>query len=394
MLKSFMFLECNVLRDLTSSLSNSLCNEVSKMSAQYMHDHINQRKISRDLNEISSQFLAGKQTYMDMIFDGAAKEEIQDIDTMVDRIIEGVKSRAPLKDFLTVLLSGPPGGGKTEIMRHICAKARSSYGNVMTFIFPGSYLRRYKNREAVAAIEDMMRSVEEAVVKGAVVVMCIDEADALLSSNSGNKNSRSDILVSFLSHISHLESLVRDPKTKGNCIVLCTTNVVRALNEAMSRRFTFFVELGIPQKSTLTAIFKSKILKFAIECSKNLKLPIKYWPSVISDNYINVMIQNSHGLMGGEINNIVQRAFIRARLLNIPLDNRTLFYCFMVELKKRLIIVHKFSDEVVSEIMEKMQEIYNKIPAQEPRSVIKKVDTVPSSAKIDNKPITSKAQER
>ncbi|MGC8559877.1 MAG: AAA family ATPase [Phycisphaerae bacterium] len=127
--------------------------------------------------------------------------------------------RIPGPAHLAVLLSGPPGTGKTEFVKFLSRELDCHIRTVM----PGDLLSRY-----VGGTEQNIRRVFRAAAADKAILF-LDEADGLFRSRSLSDRSWEVTQVNEL--LSAMDQFVG--------ILVCATNSVEMLDAATIRRFTF-----------------------------------------------------------------------------------------------------------------------------------------------------------
>jgi transitional endoplasmic reticulum ATPase len=152
-----------------------------------------------------------------------------------------------LRPVSGVLLSGPPGSGKTLLARAL------AYESGMNFIpvRPARILSQFLG-EAERAIAELFARARHA----APCLIFLDELDALAPHRSGKDASLDRIVAQLLTEMDGLAS-------NAGIVVLAATNRANAIDPALTRpgRFDVVVPIGLPDQATRRAIL-------AVHCSK------------------------------------------------------------------------------------------------------------------------------
>lgn len=147
------------------------------------------------------------------------------------------------------LIWGPPGTGKTEVVRQI---ARESGRDLI--IMQSSRVTNSGWGDSEKAYQNFFRAYRYvAVISRNVPILLFNEADALLSKRIGAIERAIDKAENAITDI-----LLQEFETMHG-IVLATTNYTDTIDDAFERRFLFKTELGQLDEATREKIWKSVI---------------------------------------------------------------------------------------------------------------------------------------
>lgn len=156
-----------------------------------------------------------------------------------------------LKPRQRCLLSGPPGCGKTTLAHHICARL----GMPLLVVQSHELLSKYVNQSG-AQIGKLFCHARRARPP---IALFFDEFDALAKSRenmSGQDadNERANITIALLQEFDRFDNLL-----------FAATNVTRAIDAAIWRRFEMQIEIGMPGPAERWAIVKMYLAPYGAE---------------------------------------------------------------------------------------------------------------------------------
>lgn len=337
------------MQSLTDAGAKEIVSLIVDIGKGYVAD---KRGISL-LDRSTDFYLQGSDDSSTFVWDKETQQQYSEIFFTIDEVLKGNYSSR------NILLSGPPGGGKTVMMRqfakYLINKCRKTKKKAWVVIIAGSYLGQYEDQKAITLLNAIINEIKSKMKSGYIVYLGIDEAEGLLGDNKGK---RSDKLIALLSGISQLDRLKNDAKIKGSYILTCTTNLPRELNEAMGRRMEIFIECALPTLDVLVQIYSKKITWY------DKKYRPKS-PTVIYNDFWSFLVKTIPNLMGGDIDNIVKNTYIAVqskndmRKMKLMITPAQIIFFAIKEYTKKLIIVGKQISEGAKSEADKLRATFD-----------------------------------
>ncbi|ODQ68601.1 putative ATPase of the CDC48/PAS1/SEC18 family, partial [Nadsonia fulvescens var. elongata DSM 6958] len=182
-----------------------------------------------------------------------------------------------------VLLHGPPGTGKTMLLR---AVANTSNAHVLTVNGP-SIVSKY-----LGETESALRSIFEEARKYQPSIIFLDEIDALVPRRDEDSDSSESRVVATLL------TLMDGMSSSGKLVIVGATNRPNAIDAALRRpgRFDREVEIGIPDQDARLDI---------------LSINMKRVPHRLSEEEIKNVASRTHGYVGADLSGLVREAVMK-----------------------------------------------------------------------------------
>ncbi|MDD9950517.1 MAG: AAA family ATPase [Zetaproteobacteria bacterium] len=196
----------------------------------------------------------------------------------------------------SLLLYGPPGTGKTEVAKRMAKELDFNFA-----FLSGSAFSQYDEAKAVQKMSELFKwAYKSTKVK---TIIFIDEAENLLANrNHRNSSEKSQkILSHFLSFTGSLHK---------RFTIIYATNRPSILDDAMNRRITYQIELGLPQMEQRVKIAE-RYFQQMIASQKELRINVE-----VDATLFQWVAESFDSLAGAYIEEMWMRAKNKAMLLS------------------------------------------------------------------------------
>ena len=208
-------------------------------------------KTSIDIREKVEEGRAGCVTYEDI---GGLKKEIELIREMVELPLKHpeVFQRLGIEPPKGVLLYGPPGTGKTLLARAVACESDAHFISINGPEIVSKYY---------GESEQNLRKIFEEAEKNAPAIIYIDEIDAITPKREEVTGDVEKRLVA------QLLTLMDGLKSRGQVIVIASTNRPESLDPALRRpgRFDREIEIGLPNREGRKEILQIHTRRMPVE---------------------------------------------------------------------------------------------------------------------------------
>ena len=191
-----------------------------------------------------------------------------------------------------ILLFGPPGTGKTSLIRHI-----SNNLSIPILLLNGTDLSSPFHGEPEINLRNVFNHARSLTTYKAIIIV-IDEIDSLCPSRESNNNSEVEnrVVATLLTELDGIQSTTENTPS---IFLIGATNRPNALDNALRRPGRLDREIEIPIPDQLS---RYKILKSLIN---NI-------PNKITEEELQTISSKSHGFVGADLSSLIQLSSIKA----------------------------------------------------------------------------------
>jgi SpoVK/Ycf46/Vps4 family AAA+-type ATPase len=149
------------------------------------------------------------------------------------------------------LLSGPPGTGKTEMVKQLARRNGLPLVQVeMSAVKGGLVGDSEKNIRSIFQQYSQIKTSEKETP-----ILLLNEADALLGKRNPNLGTSNQAVMQMLNT---MQNILLQEMEDFDGILIATTNNERAFDPAFSRRFLHKMTVGLPDAQTREMLWKNK----------------------------------------------------------------------------------------------------------------------------------------
>lgn len=352
----------NVVNNGVNAAFNSFFDKVTSFVAEEFRSFLDSYKIRNELKAITNNFIHSCTTSAleGLHFSTQDEEKITYQFSIIDEMVG-----SDVSSFgLNMILYGPPGGGKTEIMKKLYQKllemvkqkSKKVKRNIklVPFILPGAILKKFSRKQAINYINSVFNEIEKYISKGHFAFIGIDECDSLIGDEKDESNNRSSVLTTILSRISLLDSKRQSGKVTGNYCFVGTTNVEKVIASPMYRRLTSIIFLGQPDMNTMFNILHKNLIIH----SKRFKIDI----SDINPKKLQECVSYLIPLMGSDLVTGIINALSFCAVKKVKqMPFSVLVSALINESFKKMKIGDKLSDRDIKQNIEKIIEYQKQV---------------------------------
>ena len=223
------------------------------------------------------------------------KEEMKEI---VEFLNEPEKFKKYTEDIPKgIMLSGPPGNGKTMFARAIAGETSTPFFHISASTIEDKYVGSGSRN-----VERIFEAVREEANKSGKAILFIDEIDAV-----GMARERRTVVETSQTLNAILTAMDGFDKNT-NIIVIAATNLVETLDSALTRAGRFDRKIVIPKPNLKD---RKAIINLYLHAKGDL-----IHPHVYEENYSDVLAQQTEGFCNADLHKLVNEASLLAKKFN------------------------------------------------------------------------------
>lgn len=205
-----------------------------------------------------------------------------------------------------ILLVGPPGTGKTMLAKGIASEANAEFVSINAANVGSKWIN-----ESAQLMNAVFNDAERKVAEGKKVIIFIDEIDAI-ASNRDTRGMHPEDIKALSIMLQRLDGVM----TRPGVTLLATTNREGAIDPAILRpgRIDKIIPVELPNEEG-----RKDLLEYYIEKAKK-RAKTSELLFDLQPNDIHVVVTQTTGLSGAEIENLINRALENA--LDLELEGK------------------------------------------------------------------------
>ncbi|MCH4147679.1 MAG: ATP-binding protein [Prevotella sp.] len=195
-----------------------------------------------------------------LIYDDKTSMQVQMLsDILSERGLNNIQTnlkKQGLRSGINVLLFGYPGTGKTETVLQLCKQSGREVMQVNISDMKSSWFGQSEK-----IINGLFETYEDIVKRRhKTPVLLFNEADALLSRRKQIRDTDGCAQTE-----NAIQNIILQHFENSRGIIICTTNMIKNLDDAFSRRFLYKIEFSKPDRETKAALVKLKLGQYLTE---------------------------------------------------------------------------------------------------------------------------------
>ncbi|AXR77477.1 AAA family ATPase [Natrarchaeobaculum sulfurireducens] len=232
---------------------------------------------------------------------------LEDEKQKLERFLKEAEEDWGLSESTGIILEGPPGTGKTELVMEVC---QEKYGSIPVTISGPEILSKW-----VGESERMLREKFDEAWSTEHKVLYIDELDAIAQSRSEVSESYSaQIVAQLLVLLDGVESKEQSDDFERALKVVASTNLSHVVDPALRRPGRLGnrpIQFSRPDRTERKAILHHYLENVYVSEDGQLSKELKQFVEGRDLEYLNPLIKETEGFTGADIEDLIQEAVSR-----------------------------------------------------------------------------------
>lgn len=232
---------------------------------------------------------------------------LEDEKQRLERFLEEAEEDWGLSESTGIILEGPPGTGKTELVMEVC---QEKYGSIPVTISGPEILSKW-----VGESERMLREKFDEAWNTEHKVLYIDELDAIAQSRSEVSESYSaQIVAQLLVLLDGVESKEQSDDSDRTLKVVASTNLSHVVDPALRRPGRLGnrpIHFSRPDRTGRKAILHHYLVNLYVSRDGQLSKELKEFVEGKDLEYLDPLIGETEGFTGADIEDLIQEAVSR-----------------------------------------------------------------------------------